>query len=104
MGAGGKNNPGSCFVIGRCFATEIGSNFIIGVRNTTDHEPPQSIRDAFSLWFVGQRSFVTIHLIGWFDFKTLQESWKQKVNYENVYGKYDGEVSICVKKHMQLHF
>ncbi len=59
--------------------TEIGSNFIIGVRNTTDHEPPQPIREAFSFCFLGQRLFVTIELIGRFDLKKLLR--KPKVKY-----------------------
>ncbi len=35
------------------FATEIGSNFFIRVRNTIEHEPPQPIREAFSFCFFG---------------------------------------------------
>ncbi len=53
----------SSSVIGISFATKIGSNFIIGVRNTTHHKP-QPVTETFSFWFLGQNSFVTIHLIG----------------------------------------
>ncbi len=35
----GRNDPGSSSVIVLSFATEIGSNFIIGIRNNTDYEP-----------------------------------------------------------------
>ncbi len=45
------------------FATDVGSNFSTGVRNTTDHEPVQSIREAFSLRFWSQKLSVTINWI-----------------------------------------
>ncbi len=35
VGASSRNNTGSNSILGSTFATEIGSNFIIGVRSTT---------------------------------------------------------------------
>ncbi len=37
VGVSSRNNLGSNSIIGSTFAAEIGNNFIIGVRNTTDH-------------------------------------------------------------------
>ncbi len=84
--------------ISSTFATKI------GVRNTTNHEPTQSISEAFSVGFWGQRSPVSIHLIDWIDFK---RSWRVSKgpdesktfmrNYEHLYGKYIVKVSIYVK-------
>ncbi len=61
--ASGRNDLGSNFILCSSFTAEIDSNFIIAVRNTSDHKHPQPIREAFWFWFLGQRSFVTIYLI-----------------------------------------
>ncbi len=64
--------------------------FMIRVRNNTDHEPLQPIREAFSFRFWDQRASVTIHLIDWIDFKTFSENARSKQsvgNSENFYRK-----------------
>ncbi len=71
VSATGRNDPSSNSVSGSTFAKKIGRNLIIRVRNTTNYEHPQPIRDAVSFRFWGQRSSVTIHLFSWIDFKTL---------------------------------
>ncbi len=62
--ASGKNDPGSNYAIHSTFATNLSSNFIIEVINSTYQEHPPPIRDAYSFQFGGQRLSVTIHLIG----------------------------------------
>ncbi len=72
VGDSSRNNPSSNSINGCTCATEIGSNFIIRVRNTTDHwNLLIQSETAFSFHIWGNRSYVTIHLIGWFNFKTL---------------------------------
>ncbi len=66
-----RNDTGSNSILRSTFATDVGCNFSIGVRNTTNHEPLQPIREAFSFQFWGQRSYVTINLIDWIYFKRL---------------------------------
>ncbi len=76
VGASGRNDPGSTF------STSVSSNFSIGVRNTTDHDPPHPIREAFSFQFS-----VTIHL-----------TKISMGNNEYFYGKCIAEVALCVKR------
>ncbi len=73
-----RNDPDSSSLIGSVFATEINSNFIIRVRNTTNHEHSLSNQRSFQFQFCGNRSSVTIHR-DHFDFKTLQKIQEAKL-------------------------
>ncbi len=84
VGASSRSNPGSNSILGSTFATEIGSNFIIGVRSTTDHWILLIQSEAFSFHFWGNISCVTIHLIGWYNFKTLWRVPEAKKKQENM--------------------
>ncbi len=54
--------------------------------------PPHPIREAFSFQFWGNRSSITIHLIGWFDFKILRRILEAKSQKE---------INISTKNAMQ---
>ncbi len=100
----GRNDPSSSSFSGSSFVTNIGSNFIIGVRNTIDHEPHEPIRETFSFLFCLQRSSVTIHLIDWIDFRTF---WRKpetnnlqeimNISTENTMQGWAYAIYICVK-------
>ncbi len=81
----GRNDPGNNHILGSTFATVICSNFSIRVINTTDHEPLQPIREAFSFQ-LDKRSSVTINFIE-----------KSAGNFVHFYGKYNAEVMLYVK-------
>ncbi len=69
-------------IISRCVPfAEITSIAILALelRHSTNHKPTPPIRGAFSFWFWIQTSFVTINLIGYMFFKTLQEILGEKI-------------------------
>ncbi len=54
VGGSGRNDPGSNSILGSTFAAKVSSNFIIKVRNTTDHEPSPFNRRSFFISPLGQ--------------------------------------------------